>query len=96
MLSSCAKARYTLQVQHVVTALFHLKALIIVHLQHRGFVGILAELAKSLIHGNIPLAETFDYATALRSLTQGRASYTMEPSFYQEVPGDISSKLGVR
>jgi len=49
-----------------------------------------------LVHGNIPLAETFDYATALRSLTQGRASYTMEPSFYQEVPGDISIKLGIR
>jgi elongation factor G len=48
-----------------------------------------------LVHGNIPLAETFDYATALRSLTQGRASYTMEPSFYQEVPEDISSKLGL-
>lgn len=48
-----------------------------------------------LIHGNIPLEETFDYANALRSLTQGRASYTMEPSFYQEVPKDILSKLGI-
>lgn len=48
-----------------------------------------------LVHGNIPLAETFDYATALRSLTQGRASYTMEPSFYQEVPEDILNKLGI-
>ncbi|MFC1646328.1 elongation factor G [Candidatus Omnitrophota bacterium] len=48
-----------------------------------------------LVHGNIPLAETFDYANAIRSLTQGRASYTMEPSFYQEVPEDILSKLGI-
>ncbi|MFC1708714.1 elongation factor G [Candidatus Omnitrophota bacterium] len=48
-----------------------------------------------LVHGNIPLAETFDYATALRSLTQGRASYTMEPSFYQEVPEGISKKAGI-
>jgi len=46
-----------------------------------------------LVRGYIPLVETFDYATALRSLTQGRASYIMEPSFYQEVPEDISHKL---
>ena len=46
-----------------------------------------------VVRGNAPLAETFDYANSLRSLTQGRASYTMEPSFYQEVPEDISTKL---
>lgn len=49
-----------------------------------------------LVHGYIPLVETFDYVTALRSLTQGRASYTMEPSFYQEVPEDILGKLGIK
>jgi len=49
-----------------------------------------------LIHGFIPLAQTFDYVTALRSLTQGRASYTMEPSFYQEVPEDILNKIVVK
>jgi elongation factor G len=42
---------------------------------------------------NVPLAEIFNYATALRSLTQGRASYTMEPSFYAEVPGHIMEKI---
>jgi elongation factor G len=41
----------------------------------------------------IPLAETFNYATILRSLTQGRASYTMEPSYYAEVPSHISERL---
>jgi len=41
----------------------------------------------------IPLAETFNYATILRSLTQGRASYTMEPSYYAEVPSHIAEKL---
>lgn len=45
------------------------------------------------IKANVPLAEVFNYATILRSLTQGRASYTMEPSFYQEVPLHISEKL---
>lgn len=42
---------------------------------------------------NVPLAEIFNYATALRSLTQGRASYTMEPSFYAEVPAYITEKI---
>lgn len=38
------------------------------------------------VNGFVPLAEMFGYATAVRSLSQGRASYTMEPSYYQEVP----------
>ena len=45
------------------------------------------------IRGYIPLAEIFNYATILRSMTQGRASYTMEPSFYQEVPSHIRDKV---
>ena len=42
-----------------------------------------------IVTGAAPLAQMFGYATALRSLTQGRATYTMEPSFYKEVPKDI-------
>ncbi|MBU3958268.1 MAG: elongation factor G, partial [Candidatus Omnitrophica bacterium] len=38
----------------------------------------------------VPLAELSNYATILRSLTQGRASYTMEPSYYAEVPSHIA------
>ncbi|MDD5436776.1 MAG: elongation factor G [Candidatus Omnitrophica bacterium] len=45
------------------------------------------------IRGVAPLSEMFGYATTLRSLTQGRASYTMEPSFYQEVPKNIAEKI---
>ena len=41
----------------------------------------------------VPLAEIFNYATSMRSLTQGRASYTMEPSFYAEVPLHIAEKV---
>ncbi len=41
----------------------------------------------------VPLAEMFNYATISRSLTQGRASYTMEPSFYAEVPLHIAEKI---
>ncbi len=46
-----------------------------------------------LIKGDAPLAEMFGYATAIRSLTQGRASYTMEPSHYAEVPLNIAEKI---
>ena len=45
------------------------------------------------VRAYVPLAEIFNYATVLRSLTQGRASYTMEPSFYAEVPSHISEKI---
>ncbi len=46
-----------------------------------------------VIDGYAPLSEMFGYATTIRSLTQGRASYTMEPSFYQEVPKNIAMKI---
>ncbi|MCM8797090.1 MAG: elongation factor G [Candidatus Omnitrophica bacterium] len=46
-----------------------------------------------VIRAYVPLAEVFNYATSLRSLTQGRASYTMEPSFYAEVPSHIAEKI---
>ncbi|HEU4758967.1 MAG TPA: hypothetical protein VFT91_03195, partial [Dehalococcoidia bacterium] len=44
----------------------------------------------------IPLAETFGYATVLRSLTQGRASYTMEFDHYQEVPASVAEQIAGR
>jgi elongation factor G len=49
-----------------------------------------------VIKAEVPLAEMFGYATALRSLTQGRASYTMEPSKYQEVPKAVAEELVAR
>ncbi len=45
------------------------------------------------IRGYIPLAEIFNYATILRSMTQGRGSYTMEPSYYSEVPSHKKEKI---
>jgi elongation factor G len=47
-----------------------------------------------VVRAHVPLAEMFGYATVLRSLTQGRASYTMEPSHYEELPPSLSQ--GVR
>ncbi len=46
-----------------------------------------------VIRAYVPLAEMFGYATTLRSMTQGRASYTMEPSHYEEVPKALASEL---
>jgi elongation factor G len=45
------------------------------------------------IKGFVPLAEMFGYATATRSLSQGRATFTMEPNSYQEVPRQIAEKI---
>jgi elongation factor G len=46
-----------------------------------------------VIHALVPLAEMFGYSTTLRSLTQGRANYTMEPHDFVEVPQDIYEGL---
>jgi len=52
-----------------------------------------------VIRGFVPLAEMFGYATDLRSMTQGRANYTMHFSHYEQVPAsiaeDIREKAGV-
>lgn len=42
---------------------------------------------------DVPLAEMFNYANALRSLTQGRASFSMEPSYYAQVPNNLAEKI---
>ena len=41
----------------------------------------------------VPLAEMFGYSTTLRSLTQGRGNYNMEPSHYEEVPKQVAEKI---
>ena len=56
-------------------------------------ISLAQRLNLRTIRANVPLAEVFNYATVLRSLTQGRASYTMEPSFYHEVPTHIAQKI---
>lgn len=45
------------------------------------------------VRGDIPLSETFDYANVIRSLTQGRGTYTMEPAYYMEVPSNLAEKI---
>jgi elongation factor G len=46
-----------------------------------------------IVHVDVPLAEMFGYATTLRSLTKGRASYTMEPYQFEAVPDSIQEHL---
>lgn len=46
-----------------------------------------------IIHAKVPLSEMFGYATALRSATQGRASYSMEFLEYNEAPKNIADKI---
>jgi len=41
----------------------------------------------------VPLAEMFGYATAIRSVTRGRASYSMEPSCFEKVPKQKEEQL---
>ena len=45
------------------------------------------------IIAHVPLSEMFGYATDLRSKTQGRGVYSMEPSHYTEVPKSVSEGI---
>ena len=47
----------------------------------------------AIIEANVPLASMFGYATDLRSKTQGRATYSMEPSHYVELPKNLQETL---
>ena len=51
--------------------------------------GMEARNGNQIIRGFIPLSEMFGYATDLRSKTQGRGTYAMEPSHYEEVPKSV-------
>ena len=51
--------------------------------------GMDTEQGVTTIHSFIPLSEMFGYATDLRSKTQGRGVYSMEPSHYEEVPKSV-------
>ena len=62
----------------------------------RGKVlGMDTRLNVKVIASQVPMAEMFGYATVLRSLSQGRATYTMQVSQYEPVPTTISENLKV-
>lgn len=55
--------------------------------------GMEARNGNQIIRGFIPLSEMFGYATDLRSKTQGRGTYAMEPSHYEEVPKSVLENI---
>ncbi|MDX2455688.1 elongation factor G [Desulfosarcina sp.] len=62
--------------------------------QRRGMiVGSQDEGPMCVIESQVPLAEMFGYATVLRSLTQGKAQFTMEFATYRQVPQSISEEI---
>ena len=58
--------------------------------------GMEAVSGNQVIRGFIPLSEMFGYATDLRSKTQGRGTYSMEPSHYDEVPKSILEEISTQ
>ena len=60
----------------------------------RGLMqGMEAVAGAQQIHAMVPLSEMFGYATDLRSRTQGRGQYVMEPSHYAEVPKSVAESI---
>jgi len=56
-------------------------------------IGMSERAGVKVVEARTPLAEMFGYATTLRSMTQGRASYTMEFHHYEEVPRNIAEAI---
>jgi len=57
----------------------------VTHVDQRGHLRVITSV--------VPLAETFTYATLLRSITQGRATYTMEFDHFVEVPASVAEHV---
>lgn len=55
--------------------------------------GMLSRSGSQQITAEVPLGEMFGYATDLRSKTQGRGQYSMQPSHYAEIPKSIQEKI---
>jgi elongation factor G len=59
--------------------------------RRRGqIVGTEDSPSGKVVTAEVPLAEMFQYSTSMRSMSQGRANYTMEFAKYQEVPGNVA------
>ena len=62
--------------------------------RRRGIIqGMEETVVGNVIKAEVPLSEMFGYATDLRSMTQGRATYTMEFEKYAEIPSNIAEEL---
>jgi elongation factor G len=62
--------------------------------RRRGRINSLeSKLSLTTIAAEVPLAEMFGYATAIRSLSKGRSSYSMEPSHFEQVPEQVKNAV---
>ena len=62
--------------------------------RRRGIIkGMETKLGLCNINADVPLAEMFGYSTAIRSLSKGRSSYTMEPSHFEQVPENVKAAV---
>jgi elongation factor G len=62
--------------------------------RRRGtIVSIEAKNGQTILNAQVPLAEMFGYATAIRSLSKGRASYSMEPLTFAQVPNSVLTTI---
>jgi elongation factor G len=62
--------------------------------RRRGtIIGIDAKGGQTILNAHVPLAEMFGYATAIRSLSKGRASYSMEPLTFEQVPSSVEKAI---
>jgi len=62
--------------------------------QRRGMIiGTMEEGNYTVVEADVPLSEMFGYSTTLRSLTQGKAEFTMEFSSFKQVPKTVSDEL---
>ncbi len=62
--------------------------------RRRGkIISIEAKNGQTILNANVPLSEMFGYATAIRSLSKGRASYSMEPLTFEQVPNSVLNTI---
>jgi len=62
--------------------------------RRRGTIlSIEAKNGQTILNAQVPLAEMFGYATAIRSLSKGRASYSMEPFNFEQVPNSVLTTI---
>ena len=87
LLEPIMKIEITVPEEHVGDVIGDLTA-------RRGRIeGLDAREGLQIVRGHVPLATMFGYATDLRSRTQGRGSYSIEFSHYEEVPQQVASEL---
>ena len=58
-----------------------------------NILGMQPRSGSTQIDANVPLSEMFGYATDLRSRTQGRGNYSMEPSHYIQLPKSLQDEI---